>query len=699
MNMKYDFRTLVEATLPRFFSRDQIFNAGTSKNRIPFSYWDAILTLANDYPEDCSLFIDFRHIEFFDQELAKYVRNSPEEFLKACTETIRRIPLPINKELIGVEARIINLPDVYVTPISKLRKNHLGKFVSVVCTVSKVTEIRPKRKVAAFLCVRCSHVNLVPQPEETDILLEPFSCEGETCGKKGPFKILNTEGEFVDIQYLKVQEPVESLRGRQPEYLYVTCTEDITGACQPGEKVIITGVLQGKTRIKKEGKTQLVDFVLIANSIVKSKKDFENIDITLEEEEEILELTKREDFFSLVSNSIAPSIFGHEKIKQGIALQLFSGIREDNGDGTFIRGDVHILLFGDPGIAKSQFLKFVASFAPRANLVSGQSATGAGLTGAAVHDDFNGRWSIECGALSLVSGGEDYEGGICCVDEMDKMSEKDRSAMHGALEQQSVDVAKAGIVAHMPTRCALLGAANPKYGRYDPYENIASQFNLGPAMLSRMDLIYVIRDIPDQEFDFMLARHILEKKGNDTTAIIDLELLRKIIAYAKTHCFPEMSQDAIDYITEFYVKTRNASEGAKDAPPVTVRVLHAARRLAISHARIRLSNTVDKKDAKIACDLLLSNLHEVGIDPDTGALDSAVLEAGTSKSQRESIKKIREIVEKISKADLVLQAAKLDMVIEKSKEAGVKDPEGLIKKMKRRGDLMSPTRNTLKLVI
>jgi replicative DNA helicase Mcm len=355
-------------------------------------------------------------------------------------------------------------------------------------------------------------------------------------------------------------------------------------------------------------------------------------------------------------------------------------------------------MVGDPGIAKSQLLKFISTFAPRAVLVSGQSASGAGLTGAAVHDDFNGRWAIECGALSLVSGGQGYEGGVCCVDELDKMSDKDRSAIHGALEQQSVDVAKAGVFAHMPTQCALLAAANPKYGRYDPYENIATQFNLGDALLSRMDLLYVIRDIPDQEFDHMLAHYILENKGKNNTALIDLELLRKYIAYAKTHCFPDMTQEAIDYIANFYVTTRNAGEKAKDAPPITVRALQAARRLAIANARMRLSSTVDLKDAVAACDLLLSNLHEVGVDPDTKQLDATILEAGTSGSQRSNIKKIKEIVEKLSKSDLTYQEAKLDRVLEMSLEAGIKDPAGLIKKMKTRGDLMSPTQNTLKLV-
>jgi replicative DNA helicase Mcm len=330
-------------------------------------------------------------------------------------------------------------------------------------------------------------------------------------------------------------------------------------------------------------------------------------------------------------------------------------------------------------------------------MVSGQSASGAGLTGAAVHDDFDGKWAIEAGALTMVSGSEDFEGGICCVDEVDKMKDTDRSMIHGALEQQSVDVAKAGTFAHLPTQCAFLGAANPKYGRYDPYEPIAPQFNLGDALLSRMDLLYVMKDVADQKFDDMLAHYVLEEQSGGE-GIIDLELLRKYIAYAKIHCFPEMTQPAIDYISKFYVTTRTAGGKVRDSVPITVRFLHAARRAATSRARMRLSNTVDLEDAVEACKLLLDNLSAVGIDPDTGELDAAIIEAGTPGSQRNNIRRIKEIISNLEKADIVYQSAKLERVLELAKDAGIKDPEGIIKKMKTRGDLMSPTSSTLKVV-
>ncbi|MDM7918260.1 MAG: minichromosome maintenance protein MCM, partial [Methanosarcina sp.] len=338
--------------------------------------------------------------------------------------------------------------------------------------------------------------------------------------------------------YLKIQEPLEKLRGRQPEFLYVSCSEDLAGLRKPGEKVIITGILKSRIKVKKEGKTKFLDFLFIANSIQLSDKDYENIEITTKDEEDIKELSKKPDIKNIIISSVAPSIYGHENIKEGIALQLFSGNSIDLPDGTHKRGDIHSLMVGDPGVAKSLLLKFVASFAPRAIQVSGRSASAAGLTGAAVHDDFDGKWAIKAGALTMAG-----DGGVCCVDEMDKMSEKDRASLHDALEQQYINIAKAGVFAKLPTKCSLLGAANPKYGRYDKYEGIAELFNLGAALLSRIDLLYVMRDTPSVDTDTRLAWHVLDEEY-ECDEIIDLELLRKYIAYSKTHCSPKMSAEA-----------------------------------------------------------------------------------------------------------------------------------------------------------
>lgn len=697
----------------KFFSKGTLANRGRNiKELTPFSYWDELIQLGCEYPDRKSLTVEFRHIEAFDRDLATQLINYPEEWLKAATEAITRmsspdaaekINLPMVTSLPGdympdITVRVIGLPEIYEIPISRLRKQHLNKFISVRCVISKATKVIPGYEKCAFRCMRCGHVTIVPQSTDTDLLQEPFAgCENETCGKKGPYKRDDENSVIFDHQYMKVQEPLENLRGRQPEFLYVSCADEIAGVGKPGDKVVLTGILQGRIKTKKDGKTRFMEQMLKVNSIQKSDRDYENIVLSAQEIEQIKELAASGKINKIIYASIAPSLFGMEDVKKGIALQLFSGVRKLNDDGTYTRGDIHILLVGDPGIAKSQLLMFVVGFAPRGIMVSGRSASGPGLTGAAVHDDFEGKWAIEGGAMTMAG-----EGGICCVDEVDKMSEKDRAAIHTALEQQAVDIAKAGVFAHLPTVCSFLGAANPKYGRYDRYESIASQFNLGDALLSRMDLLYVLQDVPEEGYDEKLAYHVLglspEAADQDDLPILGTDFLRKYIAYAKTNCFPEMTDQAKIYIAKFYVQTRKSGGAKTDTVPVTVRALESAKRLATAHAKMRLSNTVDLVDAVEACKLLLNNLSQVGIDPDTGALDAAVLDAGTTGSQRFRIRTVKEIIERLEKADFIHQAAKLEDVIRHAEEKGVKDVEYLIRKMKEKGDVLFISPERLKLV-
>lgn len=682
-----------EARFKEFFKPVRVHNRNRTHLEVDsFSYWDELLKLSECYPANKSLYIEYRHVNLFDKELAEELIHNPTEWLKEAKTTIADIEMPNNIHLEDIEVRVVGLPEHREIPISKLRNTHLEKFIAIRCTISKASEVRPAYELVAFECLRCGYITRVKQSKDSDIMAEPFAgCENDTCGKKGPFKISESESRTYNHQYLKIQEPLENLRGRQPQFLHVSCADDLAGVRFPGEKVIITGVLKGRVKIKKEGKTKFLEFLFIANSIKLSDKDYDNIEITSKDEENIKELSQREDIKTIIVKSIAPSIYGLENIKEGIALQLFSGNGVDLPDGTHKRGDIHVMMVGDPGVAKSQFLKFVAGFAPRAIQVSGRSASAAGLAGAAVFDEFDGRWSIEAGALTMAG-----EGGVCCVDEMDKMSEKDRGSMHDALEQQYVNVAKAGVFARLPTRCALLGAANPKYGRYDEYEGIASQFNLGDALLSRMDLLYVIRDKPNPQKDNTLAWHVLDD-DYDTAEIIDLELLRKYIAYSKTHCFPKLSYEAKEYLVNFFTETRKAADTVKNSVPITVRSLEAAKRLSIANAKLRLSDVVEQKDAIAAIKLLLDNLHEVGIDPDTGKLDAAVL-YGASASQREKIKKIKEIIDDLCKRDLNTKVARLEDIELECEKYNIVDAIGILEKMKRKGDILSASRTTFRTV-
>lgn len=682
--------------LKTFFSPGTYVNKGKSSTELnPKQYWDDLLSLCNVYPDEKSLYVEYRHIEFFNRELADRLIANPEEWFEAATEAISEMAFP-TKDLPDIQVRVVGLPQDMEVSISKLRGIHLNRFLSIRCVISKASEVRPGYAVAGFQCMRCGHTTRVTQLKYTEMRQEPFAgCENETCGKKGPYKLDDENSITFDHQYLKVQEPLENLRGRQPEFLYVSCADDIAGTVKPGDKVIITGILKGKPKTVKEGVTKYLDFIFVANSIEKSDTDYENLEITPDEEEQFKQWASEGVLKAKILRSIAPSIFGLEDVKLGLALQMVGGVPVEFEDGTRKRGDIHIMLVGDPGVAKSQLLEFVAKFSPRAVSFSGKSTSEAGLTGGAVKDELDGKWWIQPGALTLA------DGGICCADELDKMKTGQLGSIHEALEQQMVHINKV-VKADLWTRTAFLGAANPKYGRYDKYTPIAEQITHGDAFISRMDLLFVLLDTPNEATDRMLAKHILgtlRGKKDTSEPGMDLELFRKCIAYIKTHVFPVLNDESEEMIINFFVGTRTAANGRTDTVPITARTLEAAFRLATAHARIRLSNTITEEDAEAAVNLLYSNLRSVGIDPETGELDANVLACGTSMSQSRKLRKLCTIIKSLSERDMAKnKSAKKEDVIEKCISEGIKEPDKLIQKLKQQGDIMCPEEGYYKLV-
>ena len=422
--------------------------------------------------------------------------------------------------------------------------------------------------------------------------------------------------------------------------------------------------------------------MLEANSIEQLDKDYDEIEITAEDEEQILELSRDPVIYDKIVSSVAPSIYGYEDIKEALALQLFSGVVKNLPDGSRIRGDIHVILVGDPGIAKSQLLRYVVKLSPRGVFTSGRSASASGLTAAAVKDDLNdGRWTIEGGALVMA------DMGIAAVDEMDKMKTEDKSALHEAMEQQTISIAKAGIIATLKSRCALLGAANPKYGRFDRYESIAEQINMPPALLSRFDLIFVLIDTPEHVRDRKIANHIIQShyagelfeqreklpSSHITEDFVEAELevieptiqpeiMRKYVAHARKNVFPVMEGDARDRLINFYTELRKTGE-SKDTPvPVTARQLEALVRLSEASARIRLSNIVTLEDAERTIKIVMNCLKNVGMDPDTGAFDADIIASGTSMSQRNKIKNLKDIIKKVSERHPGKEGAPLEEV-------------------------------------
>lgn len=682
--------------LKTFFSPGAYVNTGKNcKDLKAKQYWDDLLALSSKYPYEKSLYVEYRHIEYFNREIADRLISAPDEWFVAATDAIAEMSFP-TVDMPNINVRVIGLPLDFEVGISKLRGGHLDRFLAIRCVISKASEVRPGYEVAAYQCMRCGHVTKVEQLKYTDMRQEPYSgCENDTCGKKGPYKISEEESVKFDHQYLKIQEPIENLRGKQPEFLNVSCADEIAGRSNPGDKVIITGILKGKPKTVKEGVTKYLDFVFVANSIEKSDTDYENLEILPEEEAQFRQWASEGVLKEKILRSIAPTIFGLEEVKLGLALQMVGGVPIDFEDGTRKRGDIHIMLVGDPGVAKSQLLEFIAKYSPRAVSFSGKSTSEAGLTGGAVKDELDGKWWIQPGALTLA------DGGVCCADELDKMKTGQLGSIHEALEQQMVHINKV-VKADLWTRTAFLGAANPKYGRYDKYTPIAEQITHGDAFISRMDLLFVLLDTPNEATDRRLAKHILgtlRGKADISEPGMNLELLRKCVAYIKTHVFPVLTDESEEMIINFFVGTRVAANGRTDTVPITARTLEAAFRLATANARMRLSDTITEEDAEAAVKLLYSNLRSVGIDPETGELDANVIACGTSMSQAKKLRKLCTIIKSLSERDTAkYQAARKEEIIDKCIGEGIKEPENLLKKLKQQGDIFSPEEGYYKVM-
>ena len=649
--------------------------------------------------EKSSLTVDYGDVEKYDPDLADDLVLHPDETRSAAEDALGDFDIAAD---VSLESAPVRFSEFYPkTGIRSIRSDDVNKLIAVEGIVRKATEVRPKVLEAAFECQRCGTLTTVEQSGQE--FSEPHQCRG--CERQGPFRLLEDQSDFVDAQKLRVQESPEGLRGGQtPQKIDVNIEGDITGEVSPGDRVTATGVLRA---IPDDGSTTFEIFIE-GNNVEIEDQDFEDFEITEEDEEAIREIAASPNLYEKILDSIAPSIYGYEEEKLAMILQLFAGVKKDLPDGTRIRGDMHILLVGDPGTGKSQLLQYAQKIAPRGIYTSGKGATSAGLTAAAVQDDFgDGKWTLEAGALVLA------DKGIACVDEVDKMDQNDRSALHEALEQQQVSIAKAGINATLKSRCSLLGAANPKYGRFDEYEGIAEQIDLEPALISRFDLIFTVTDNPSEEEDANLAQHILQtnyagevaasgedagEEMRDIEPDIEPELLRKYVAYARRECNPTMTDEARERIEDFYVDMRSQG-GDGDAVPVTARKLEALVRLAEASARVRISDKVEMRDAERAIEVTTASLDQVGRDPETGEFDIDVIESGTSQTQRDRIKGIKEIISVVSE-DSDDGKASLDEIIELAEEHDM-SPEKTreeIDDLRRRGELIEPEQDHFRLV-
>ena len=674
-----------------------------------------IETLATEYPEKRSLLVDYWSIDKADEKLAETLLMQPFKAIFNAEEALKSIDVAAEQKLL-LHFRVVNIPEDKRILIRKIRANSLGKLIAVEGLVKKITEVRPKLEVAAFQCQKCGAIIRIDQDE--DILKEPAECYEDQggCGRVSSFKLSTIHSEFIDSQKIEIQENPEGLRGgAQPERISVHLEDDLVGGVAPGDRVIVNGILHSMARHRGTFRLTSFDKTLDAVSIESQEFAFEEVEVTKEDEKKILKTSKDPLIYEKMRQSIAPTIYGLDIEKDALVLQLFGGIAKEMPDGTHTRGDIHALLVGDPGTAKSQMLSYMSKLAPRSVYASGKASSAAGLTAAAVRDEFGeGQWTLEAGALVLA------DKGLACIDEIDKMEETDRSSLHQAMEQQEISVAKAGINATLKSRCAVLAAANPKLGRFDEFIPIHEQINMPPALLSRFDLIFSILDKPNRKTDTELADHILQShkggeihehlqktsdelftKAQEATFMkhvipeFEPEFLRKYIAYAKRSIFPVLTDEALEILRDYYVNFRSSS---KESVPFTPRQLEAFVRLAEASARIRLSQEANAEDAKRGIEIIDQYLRRVGTDRETGKFDIDIIATGYSHSQHDRMRIILDIIKKLSSESKDEMATRSDIISE-AEIQGIESRrvEEILDRMNRDGQIHEPSHGKYRL--
>jgi replicative DNA helicase Mcm len=640
-----------------------------------------------------SITLDFEELFAFDQRLAERLMEKPDDFLQhAGNAAYAQLGIE-DAEYAGkiekVTVRILQL--LGKEQLRKLGSKQMGKLVMIEGIVVRATPVRPMVMIAAFRCKRCGTINRVEQSGQ--FLRAPPVCQSPDCGREGPFEFVQDESTFIDSQDLRLQERPEDLPpGQLPRTLNVKLVgSEIVDLARPGDHVSIVGIVRAFAPSRPGiGKLRTFILHLDANSIEVLGKEPEARPPSPEEEEQILSLAKDPKVHRKIMDSIAPSIYGYDHIKEAIMYLLFGGVAKSLPDIT-VRGEMNTLLIGDPGTAKSQLLQYVAKIAPRGLYTSGRGTTAAGLTAAVIREK-GGSMSLEAGALVLA------DKGIACIDEMDKMRPEDRVAIHEAMEQHTVSVAKGGIVATLNARTAILAAANPALGRYEPHRTVAENISLPVTILSRFDLIFVLRDVPDKEADAKMSQHILEihRRGSSPIeAQIEADLIRKYISYAKT-IKPGLSKEALKHLSEFYLAMRSASEAEGSPVAITARQLESLVRIAEARARVALRKEVTAEDAEAAIAIMKRSLEEVGIDLSSYKVDIDLIMTGKPKSVRDKLQVILSVLIEMEKETGMVEKAALVSELELKHKIPRAETERMIWQLLREGTIYEHREGYLK---
>ncbi|MHA2365207.1 MAG: minichromosome maintenance protein MCM [Candidatus Hodarchaeales archaeon] len=662
-----------------------------------------------------SLYVDLILLENFDPVIIEELIKSPKTSIESAIDALKHVILIKEADFLDelenrIYVRFVNPPDRCKHPLRKIRASTLRTLIATEAIITKATEVKPFLITAMFRCVRCQAL----QPSETFTEGEyqpPVRCinatnQDNTCTSK-TFNLIREHSTFIDFQRITLQEKPEELpAGQMPESLTIFLLDDLCDIVRPGDRVKVMGILQTRTDGQlARGKIPVFSKHLEGISIQRETEEYTELEISDEDEQEIINLSQDPNIHRKIRNSIAPSIYGYSDEKEAISYLLFGGTTKDTSDDTIIRGESNILLIGDPGIGKSQILKTVSKLVPRGLYASGRGSSAAGLTASVIRDPDTNEMTLEAGVVVLA------DRGVAFIDEFDKMRREDRSALHEMMEQHSVSIAKAGIVATLNARTSILAAANPKLGRWDSEKEAVDNLNLPPTILSRFDLIFPLVDRPNRSEDEQKANHILSIHQNQEYSIPEEKLsknfLRKYIAYARKNVYPKLSNEAKDEILQFYLDLREGkgltsfgeastveltdqnlngsgkgiTQGDKSIA-ITPRQLESLIRLSEARAKIALRSDVSQEDAIRVIELFRKALYRVT----KGDIDSLY---GMSAQKRNKREIILNVLTRLSTEEY---APERDDIIVQAKAEGLTetDVNNLLDRLLQDGELFEP---------